>query len=359
MNKLTVLSYHPNRCSGFGGIENLIRSIKLTLEQSNIAFYELYNREPSVGEVEISDSQFGIHKKLFFNSRFLGMLNKAFVFYQQAMRGNYDVVITYHPANLIFFLLSKQKPKIILVQSNSIAKLFKGRLLNFLAPKILNRLDALTLYTLFDKQALIRRFQIDENKIFIIPRACKLPTAAPRESKSNKLVTICRISEEQKNFTAMIQIMAKIPEMTLDIYGAGSIEEISSLESKISKSKNIRFLGKTNDVAKTLSKYTLFMMTSHYEGYGQSLIEARSQGLPIVLFNTFDAAQSVVVDSKNGFLIEPFDQESFINSIRKVLKTDSIYKQMSSESIALSSTTETLSIKNKWLRLFNSFQQPS
>ncbi|WP_158769011.1 glycosyltransferase [Paraglaciecola sp. L1A13] len=358
MKKLTVLSYHPNRCTGFGGIENLVRSIKQTLEQSNIAFYELYNRDPSDSEIDIFDSEFCIQKKLFFNSRFLEMLNKAFCFYQQAMRGNYDVVITYHPANLLFFLLTKQKPKIVLVQSNSVAKLFQGRILNLLAQKILNRVDALTLYTSFDRKALCQRFDVEDSKMFIIPRACKLPTTAPRENKNNKLVTICRIAEEQKNFTAMIQMMAHIPEMTLDIYGAGSSEEISALESQISNATNVRFLGKTNDVAKTLSDYSVFIMTSYYEGYGQSLIEARSQGLPIVLFNTFDAAQSVVVDSKNGFLIEPFDQKSFINSIRKVLQNDSVYRQMSYESVALSATTDTLSIKNKWLKLFKSFQKP-
>ena len=356
MKKLSVLSYHPNRCSGFGGIENLVRSIKQAVEQSDIDIYELYNREPPVEEIEIARSGFDIKKKLFFESGFLATINKAFIFYQQAKQGQYDVVITYHPANLLFFLLTKHKPNVILVQSNSVEKLFQGRILKAFAQKILNRVDALTLYTAFDKQALGRRFNVDDSKMFIIPRACKLPTSAPREGKNNRLVTICRIAEEQKNFTAMIGIMAKLPEMTLDIYGAGSAEEVNALKNKISTCTNIRFLGQTNDVAKTLSEYSVFIMTSYYEGYGQSLIEARSQGLPIVLFNTFDAAQSVVIDGKNGFLIAPFDQISFSDSIQKILETDSVYRQMSNESVSLSEKTDTLSIQNKWLALFKSFQ---
>ena len=84
MKKLSVLSYHPNRCSGFGGIENLVRSIKLSVEQGNIAFYELYNREPPVEEIEIPRSEFDIKKKLHFESGFLATLNKAFVFYTLA-----------------------------------------------------------------------------------------------------------------------------------------------------------------------------------------------------------------------------------------------------------------------------------
>lgn len=356
MKKLSVLSYHPNRCSGFGGIENLVRSIKLSIEQGNITFYELYNREPPVEEIEIPRSEFDIKKKLHFESGFLATLNKAFVFYKEAMRGKHDVIITYHPSNLLFFLLTKRKPKIVLVQSNSVKELFQGRILKALAQKILNRVDALTLYTSFDKKALCQRFEVEDSKMFIIPRACKLPTTAPRENKNNKLVTICRIAESQKNFTAMVDVVAKMPEMTLDIYGAGSSEEVNQLEKKISNVPNIRFLGKTNDVAKTLSEYSVFVMTSYYEGYGQSLIEARSQGLPIVLFNTFDAAQSVVIDGKNGFLIEPFEKEAFRDGIRNILKSDSEYQQMSHESVVLSATTDTNSIQNKWFSLFKSFQ---
>lgn len=354
MKKLTVLSYHPNRCSGFGGIENLVRSIKRSAEQRNLTFYELYNRDPPVEEIQVLRSTFDIKKKLIFNTKFLGMLNKAFTFFKEAKRGDYNVVITYHPANLLFFLLTKHKPKIILVQSNSVEKLFQGRLLSALAQRVLNKVDALTLYTSFDKQALCRRFQMNEDKMVIIPRACKLPSAEPRKNKNNKLVTICRIAEKQKNFAAMVDIMTKLPEMTLDIYGAGSAEEVSELKRKISTCENIRFMGKTNDVAATLCAYSVFIMTSYYEGYGQSLIEARSQGLPIVLFNTFDAAQSVVVDGKNGFLIKSFEKEAFKDGIRRILKSDSEYQRMSRESIAMSAATDSLSIQGKWLSLFNS-----
>ncbi|QHJ11408.1 Glycosyltransferase Gtf1 [Paraglaciecola mesophila] len=356
MKKLSVLSYHPNRCSGFGGIENLVRSIKRSVEQSDITFYELYNREPPVEEIALACSKFDIKKPLMFDAGFLATFNKAWVFYRHVMREKYDIVITYHPANLLFFLLTKRKPKIVLVQSNSVEKLFQGRILKALAQKILDRVDAMTLYTSFDQHALSKRFAVNDQKMFIIPRACKLPSAAPRQHHDNRLVTICRISENQKNFTAMVEIMAQAPELTLDIYGAGSAEEVRELERKISAHPNIQFKGKTNDVAATLSQYSVFIMTSFYEGYGQSLIEARSQGLPIVLFNTFDAAQSVVVDGKNGFLIEPFDQTSFRDSIRKILESDALYKQMSLESVALSATTDPQSIQDKWLALFKSFQ---
>ena len=42
-------------------------------------------------------------------------------------------------------------------------------------------------------------------------------------------------------------------------------------------------------------------MTSDYEGYPITLIEAARRGLPIILRNTFDSAQDIVID--NGILL--------------------------------------------------------
>ena len=43
-------------------------------------------------------------------------------------------------------------------------------------------------------------------------------------------------------------------------------------------------------------------MTSDFEGYPITLIEAMRRGFPIVLRNTFDSAQDIVIN--NGVLLE-------------------------------------------------------
>src|SRR5690606_32264812 len=135
---------------------------------------------------------------------------------------------------------------------------------------------------------------------------------------SRRLVTITRISEQQKNLSGMIEVMDLMPKgYTLDIYGGGTSEEVRYLEEMIKErsNSNVRFCGVARDVESVLKEYSVFLMTSHYEGFGQTIIEARSQGLPVIAYNTFDAASWVIKNGETGFLIQPYDKYSFKKAI--------------------------------------------
>lgn len=349
-----ILSYHPNKSSGFGGIENLVSSLRKIALKEGFKFIELFNQEKDTNTIEctLNGSSYIKRPLTFKKIGFLERINKSWIAYSETVKIKPNIFITYHPLNLIFFRKTTQTPtKLVLVQSNSISVLFQGFLLKFFAQRILNTVHYIVVYTKKDKEALQKNFNVDNRKIIEIPRACRLPTSFEPKSISNKIVTICRIHEKQKNLSQMIEIMKDCPEFDLDIYGVGSKSELLNLKQTIRGQKNVSFKGAATDVAAILKEYALFVMTSHYEGYGQSLIEARSQGLPLILFNTFEAADTVVCNSKNGFLIRPYDLKDFIEKIRKILYDSNLYSTMSREAITLSHMTEESSVNEKWKKL--------
>ena len=61
-------------------------------------------------------------------------------------------------------------------------------------------------------------------------------------------------------------------------------------------------MGRTSKIQEKLDEVGIFVMTSDYEGYAITNIEAMRKGFPIILRNTFDAAQDIVIDNKNGIL---------------------------------------------------------
>lgn len=88
-------------------------------------------------------------------------------------------------------------------------------------------------------------------------------------------------------------------------------------------------------------------MTSDYEAYGIVNIEAMRRGLPIVLRNTFDAAQDIVID--NGILLEKkWDENKFVEAVRKIYDN---YEYYSENSKKLGKRHSPEVIKKEWDKL--------
>ena len=67
---------------------------------------------------------------------------------------------------------------------------------------------------------------------------------------------------------------------------------------------NIIFLGNKKNVRDYLICSDVFVMTSRYEGLGNSAIEAMACGLPSILYNV-PGLNELIVNNSNGFLIAP------------------------------------------------------
>jgi glycosyltransferase involved in cell wall biosynthesis len=62
------------------------------------------------------------------------------------------------------------------------------------------------------------------------------------------------------------------------------------------------------------------------EGFGISVIEAASCGLPVIA-SRLEGLQDAIKDSQNGFLVEPYDVQGYINKINELLGNDSFRKE--------------------------------
>lgn len=357
-----IISYHPNKSTGIGGIETLVRSLQFVSSKLALNFVEYYNDIANDKKEHFDEKDTSvIYKKIKLPSYLNGQLREAmkgllFAFKLIGHRSNSsDFIFIYHPVYLLFlfrFVLSKKT--LIVVQSNRLDSLFSGRLAK-LAFKLNGRnINKFCVYTSFDRDKLEKNYSFDQEKIQVIPRGCKLKSKSTTALYSKKLVTIARIHEHQKNFDKMIEVMKKIDSSyTLDIYGSGSDEEVLSLKIKIADINNINYLGPTDNVAETLSGYSVFLMTSHYEGFGQTLIEARSQGLPLVVFNNFEAATWLVKQGENGFLINNNDVDDCVNKIKVLTIDEPTFNVFSNNCLKMANETDNEKIEKQWSQLLS------
>lgn len=120
-----------------------------------------------------------------------------------------------------------------------------------------------------------------------------------------KIGTLSRL-EKQKNLGILISACYKMKEkgikFSCDIYGRGSLEE--ELKKQIHDSglqNHVRLKGFTHDKYNMLVDLDLFVLTSHYEGFGLVLLEAMSAKVPIVASNSEAAIEVLGEESPSLF----------------------------------------------------------
>ncbi len=116
---------------------------------------------------------------------------------------------------------------------------------------------------------------------------------------------------------AMVEVVKKYPKVGLVIVGDGP--ERNSLELKIKNeelSAKIIFENWSDDLPSYYKTADLFLLTSNYEGYGMTIIEALSVGLPVVMSDV-GCAGEVLINGQNGLVFPVGDLQGLILAIEK------------------------------------------
>lgn len=109
-----------------------------------------------------------------------------------------------------------------------------------------------------------------------------------------------RIDVDQKRVDKLIKINEKLH--LIDFYGLPSSNGQPSLNELNEKGWYKGYFEKNSDVLNLLTMYKFLILYSDYEGFGFSLVEALSCGIPIIVRNTFLSA-SFLCNKKTGLLL--------------------------------------------------------
>ena len=119
---------------------------------------------------------------------------------------------------------------------------------------------------------------------------------------------------------ALPYVLKEFPQTTLLLVGKGELENYLKKEvKKLGIEKNVIFTGFREDVPEILSILDLFVLPSHMEGLGTSLLDAQYLGIPVV--STYAGGiPEIVKDGETGILVPPRDEKSLGEAIVNLLK---------------------------------------
>jgi len=164
---------------------------------------------------------------------------------------------------------------------------------------------------------------ISRDKITVLYNGIDIPPIPLKVENEKIIIAAAGRLEPQKNFLQLVDIAKKLKENNCDfeiqIAGKGSEKEL--LKDKIkeySLKKHIKLVGFQSDLGDFLKQADIFVLTSHWEGFGFVLAEAMVQTLPIVAYNV-SSNPELVENNVNGFLVEYNNELEFSQKLVELI----------------------------------------
>ncbi len=121
----------------------------------------------------------------------------------------------------------------------------------------------------------------------------------------------------------------------LNVIGGGEESENLSEYVRANKIEYIKFEGAVNhnDIHVYYKNSDIFVLPSTFEHFGLVLIEAACAGLPLIGTVFAGASYDVIVEGKNGFIVNPLDHGEFSGKLRNLIKDRELRNRMRSASL--------------------------
>lgn len=200
-------------------------------------------------------------------------------------------------------------------------------------------------------------FHIESPQISTMPN----PIEVPREpiiieSRPNQALYVGRLTD-QKGIKYLIEIWSKIEphcNWKLLVVGDGDKRQYMEKEIRSRRLKNIRLIGFQQHTSGYFMESSAHLMTSIYEGFGITNLEAAIRGTIPFAFNSFASAKDIIDDGQTGYLIKPFDVDAYVETFLAFTKLpQSKMIAMRRKAIERAQEFSLQHIADKWNELFN------
>lgn len=135
-----------------------------------------------------------------------------------------------------------------------------------------------------------------------------------------RLIMVARF-EEQKDQGTLLRALAACRDLpwTVQLVGDGPlIEESREHAARLGLGDRVEFAGARRDVAELLAQCQLFVLSTRWEGFPRSILEAMRAGLPIVA-SAVGGIHEAVVEGENGFVVPRHDDAALAARLRTLI----------------------------------------
>jgi glycosyltransferase involved in cell wall biosynthesis len=177
------------------------------------------------------------------------------------------------------------------------------------------------------------------------------------KNKSNKILLNIGRMEDQKDQISLIKIFNNVKKVIqdahLNIIGNGNLHlKITQLIAHYKLQESVTIYDYQEDLSKFYLNSFLYVSTSKFESHGLTVSEALNYKLPCLAFKSCEGLNNIIINEKNGFLIEDKKNkiENFSNKIIYCLQNPKIINKISTH---IKFSGNNADIYEQWQNLLN------
>ena len=196
----------------------------------------------------------------------------------------------------------------------------------------------------------------NNDRVIVLENPLRFSSISLSSLTKKKVISVGRLSPV-KGFSQLIRAFKTVvdlyPDWELHIFGEGPereslLDEIQSLGLQNSVSLH----GPTKQVQEELTQASIYVCTSHFEGFGLSILEAMSCGLPIVSFDCPYGPRSLIDNGRSGFLVPLDDIQGLSKKICLLIEDANLRKTMGENAYNSTKKNNLDLVTSRWMDLF-------
>ncbi len=221
----------------------------------------------------------------------------------------------------------------------------RGWLLELLfMPLSLLLADGIIAVSRFSAEEVSRTFHVSMDKIKTIPEAAfstsvELDDGELPELLQKKYFLFVGTPEPRKNLNRLLEAYKNFLDRELDhkpalyiVGGSGWGHQISDTVQSLDLDEHVSILNDIDDAAlEKLYKHAhVLLMPSLYEGFGLPILEAMSQGTPVITSNCSSLPE---IAGKAALFIDPYDIQSISDAMESLSENEKLRSELSAEAL--------------------------
>ena len=227
---------------------------------------------------------------------------------------------------------------------------------NWIAKQMIQKACKIVSVSNFIKQKIETKF--NDKSVVVIPNSvCIRSISTAEKLPFDYIIAVGRLVS-LKQFAQLIESYANsdLPQRNIHLVILGIGEEQIMLENRIADlnlEDKVHLLGFKENVWDYISNAKFLVLSSQYEGFPMTILEALSLGIPVISFDCESGPNEMIINNHNGILVENQNFTELTHKMNIFVKDEILYQNCKHNAISSVAKFQSEVVVNQWLQALN------